>query len=49
MAEFDLIIRNGTIVDGRGGPAFAGDVAISGDRIVAVGKFEGGGTARIGM
>jgi N-acyl-D-aspartate/D-glutamate deacylase len=34
----DLVIRNGTIVDGRGGEPFAGDVALEGDRIRAVGS-----------
>jgi N-acyl-D-aspartate/D-glutamate deacylase len=34
---FDLIFRNGTIVDGTGTPRFVGDVAIAGDRIAAVG------------
>ncbi len=34
----DLIIRGGTVVDGSGGPAFEGDVAIDGDTIAAVGK-----------
>jgi len=37
----DLIIRNGTIVDGTGAAPFKGDIAIDGDRIVAVGKIEG--------
>ncbi len=32
----DLIIRNGTVVDGTGAPARRADVAIKGDRIVAV-------------
>ncbi len=32
----DLLIRNGTIVDGTGAPPVRGDVAIEGDRIVAV-------------
>ena len=32
---FDLIIRNGRIVDGTGEPAFVGDVAIEEGRIVA--------------
>jgi N-acyl-D-amino-acid deacylase len=33
----DIVIRNGTVVDGTGGPARRADVAIEGDRIVAVG------------
>ena len=33
---YDLIVRNGTIVDGNGGAPFTGDVGIRGDRIVAV-------------
>ena len=33
----DLIIRNATIVDGTGAPRFDGDIAIDGERIVAVG------------
>ncbi len=34
----DLIIRNGTIVDGSGLPAYRGDVGIAGDRLVSVGR-----------
>ncbi len=37
----DLIIRNGTIVDGAGAAPFRGDIAISGDRIAAVGAVTG--------
>ena len=36
---YDLIIRNGTIVDGTGAKPFVGDVAINGDRIVLVGTI----------
>lgn len=38
---FDIAIRGGTIYDGSGGAPYRGDVAIIGDRIVAVGKFKG--------
>jgi N-acyl-D-aspartate/D-glutamate deacylase len=34
----DLVIRNGRIVDGTGNPWFHGDVAVRGDRIIALGK-----------
>jgi len=37
MAEYDLIIRNGTIVDGTGGiPAYRGDVAIKDGKIAMI-------------
>ncbi len=37
---FDLLIRNGRIVDGTGNPWFAADLGIRGDRIVALGKLD---------
>ena len=37
----DIVIRGGTIIDGTGKSAFTGDVAIAGDRIVAVGGKQG--------
>ena len=42
---YDLILKNGWIVDGSGNPRYQGDLAIAGDRIAAVG-FLNGGTAR---
>lgn len=41
MAQYDLIIRGGTIVDGTGAAGFVGDVAIRGGVIAAVGRVEG--------
>ncbi len=46
-ARFDLVVRHGTIVDGTGAAAREGDVAVSGGRIVAVGRFEGNGGEEI--
>jgi N-acyl-D-aspartate/D-glutamate deacylase len=37
----DIIIKNGTIVDGTGAPSFQGDIAITGDRIEAIGALNG--------
>ncbi len=37
----DIVIRGGTIIDGTGAAAFAGDVAIAGGRIAAVGGKQG--------
>ena len=37
--EHDLIIRNGTLIDGTGSPAYMGDVAVDGDRITAIGDL----------
>jgi N-acyl-D-amino-acid deacylase len=40
-APYDLLIRDGSIVDGTGSPWYRGDVAIRGDRIAAVGSLAG--------
>ena len=46
-AEFDLVIRGGTIADGTGGPLRDGDVAIRDGKIAAVGSFSGSGRDEI--
>jgi dihydroorotase/N-acyl-D-amino-acid deacylase len=37
--EFDIIIRNGRVIDGSGRPAFNADVAIKDDRISRIGSL----------
>jgi len=45
--DFDIVIRNATLFDGTAQPGVVGDIAITKDRIVAVGKFAMKGTPRI--
>jgi len=45
--EFDIVIRGGTVADGRGSPLRAADVAVKDGRIVEVGKVAGGGAEEI--
>ena len=35
---FDLLIRNGTIINGTGSPSFYGDIGIKDGKIVRIGK-----------
>ena len=46
-AQFDLVVRNGTVVDGTGGEPIEADVAVQQGRIVAVGRFAGDGHEEI--
>lgn len=43
----DVLIRNGSVVDGAGSPAYPADVAIEGDRIVHMGHLHGAQAARV--
>ncbi len=38
---YDLVLKNGWIIDGSGNPRYKGDVAVRGDRIGAVGFLNG--------
>jgi N-acyl-D-amino-acid deacylase len=40
-APYDVVIRHGHIIDGAGNPWYAGDIAIRGDRIAAIGSLAG--------
>jgi N-acyl-D-aspartate/D-glutamate deacylase len=43
---YDLIIKNGCVVDGSGEPAFQADVAVHQGKIVGVGKYDGAAATR---
>src|SRR6476620_2606566 len=43
----DIVIHGGRIIDGTGNPWYAGDIAISDGRIVAIGKIPGGIAKRV--
>jgi N-acyl-D-amino-acid deacylase len=47
MATYDLIIRNGLVVDGSGGAPFQADVAVTDGRIAEVGAIDGAGREEI--
>ena len=46
VQRFDLVITGGRIVDGSGDPWFYGDVAIQGDSIAAIGRFDRSSASR---
>jgi N-acyl-D-amino-acid deacylase len=39
-AQYDIVIKNGTIYDGTGGEPFAADIGVTGDRIAFIGKVD---------
>lgn len=43
--HYDILLRSGTIYDGSGTPPITGDVAISGDKIAAIGDLSGDSAA----
>src|SRR6267143_1459206 len=47
MAEFDVLVRGGTVVDGTGGPRYRADVGVIGDRIAGIGKFGSSSAKRV--
>ena len=47
MADYDIVIRNGRIIDGTGAAGYDGDLAIKDGVIAAIGKIAGTGTEEI--
>jgi dihydroorotase/N-acyl-D-amino-acid deacylase len=45
--DYDLLIKNGSIVDGSGQPAFKADLAVRGDRIVKIGNLRNATATRV--
>ena len=45
--EYDVLLKNGSIIDGSGNPWVSGDIAILGDRIAAIGKLDGAHAKRV--
>jgi N-acyl-D-amino-acid deacylase len=39
--SFDLILKNGWVIDGSGGPPFRADLGVSGEKIAALGRLDG--------
>ncbi len=46
-AQFDLVVRGGTVIDGTGGEPREADVAVQDGRIAALGRIAGAGRAEI--
>ena len=45
--DYDVLIRNAHVLDGSGNPWFAADIAISADRVVAIGALPGAKAPRV--
>jgi N-acyl-D-amino-acid deacylase len=46
-ADYDVVIRNGRVLDGSGNPWIAADIAIAAGKFVKIGRVEGHGTREI--
>src|SRR5688500_17350643 len=45
--QFDLLIKNGTIIDGSGRLGYRTDLAVKGDRIVRIGRLQNAQAKRV--
>src|SRR5919201_3350782 len=39
--DYDLLIRNATVIDGTRAPRYGADIAVAGGRIAAIGRLDG--------
>jgi len=46
---FDILLRNGTLIDGSGAPARPADIGVTGDRITAIGDLSSVDDAGVGL
>ena len=46
-SDYDLIVRNGHVIDGTGSPWYAADVAVKQGRVAAIGKLDAASATRI--
>jgi N-acyl-D-amino-acid deacylase len=46
-AQYDLLIKNGRIIDGSGRPGYTADLAVRGDRIVRIGNLKNAKATRV--
>jgi dihydroorotase/N-acyl-D-amino-acid deacylase len=46
-STYDLVIRNGRLIDGTGSPWYSADLAIRGGRIAAIGRLDGARAKRV--
>ncbi len=46
-AQYDLLIKNGRIIDGSGQPGYTADLAVKGDRIVQIGNLKNAKATRV--
>lgn len=49
MANLDVLIRGGTVIDGTGAPARQADVGIVGDRVAAIGDLSAADETAVGL
>ena len=47
LAHYDVLIKNGTVYDGMGGPGIIADVALTGDRVELVEKLDGASADKV--